>query len=342
MPELLLFGGSGHEDFLGCLTCGEIETRSVWNPVGHYGSYSSSKSVWNAFSQYGDESNPLSPWNEFSESAPAVTDRDGRFYGYFSVNEGHPERTQVEFLVLILDNDEWVRDNLDKVRAAMASNRTTRPLGQEPDARGPFLSKWAYAYKKLKDVSRPAAVPKAASEDSTTAAENTIPAPIAENLRRNSYIGNFSRPASFAISLAEQADRYKRSTDGRVPAQKARPGDSGTAKRNDPTSSLTIEGVVIAEKLRRSSYFGNFSPQLPFAVVSDRSDSPKAAVQDRAGPFVMLKDGSRLDGALQKYENGLAYVLVWNRRGTKLILATIPRSQIHEAGTAEAQQLHRR
>ena len=54
--DLLLLGGSNHDEFLGCLVCNE---------------YSSS-----------------SPWNEYSssDSVPIVVDRQGNFYGYFTIN----------------------------------------------------------------------------------------------------------------------------------------------------------------------------------------------------------------------------------------------------------------
>ena len=113
--ELLLFGGENHDVFLGCLTCGKYDQSSVWNRYGEFGSKYTQSSIWNPYGTFGSKYNRLSPWNRYSNSAPMVVDREGQFYGYFSVNHYHARRTKVEFLVAILDNHEWVLLNLEKV-----------------------------------------------------------------------------------------------------------------------------------------------------------------------------------------------------------------------------------
>lgn len=87
--ELMLFGGAGHDVFLGCLTCSEYDSNSVCNGYGSYGNEYGTSGVWNEYSGFGNEYSPESPWNEYSssKSVPVVVDRDGKFYGYFTINE---------------------------------------------------------------------------------------------------------------------------------------------------------------------------------------------------------------------------------------------------------------
>jgi hypothetical protein len=35
--EILIFGGEGHREFLGCLNCNEFATNSIWNEFSTYG-----------------------------------------------------------------------------------------------------------------------------------------------------------------------------------------------------------------------------------------------------------------------------------------------------------------
>jgi hypothetical protein len=46
--------------------------------------------MWNEFSSpYGNEYSSSSPWNEYSSSnsVPVLVDRQGNFYGYFTINQ---------------------------------------------------------------------------------------------------------------------------------------------------------------------------------------------------------------------------------------------------------------
>ena len=86
--DLLLFGGSNHDEFLGCLVCNEYSSESVCNGYGKYGNEYGS-TMWNEYaSPYGNEYSSSSPWNEYSssDSVPIVVDRQGNFYGYFTIN----------------------------------------------------------------------------------------------------------------------------------------------------------------------------------------------------------------------------------------------------------------
>ena len=87
--ELQIFGGSGHDEFLGCLTCSEFSSDSICNEFGSYGNEFSSSGMFNEFAGFGNEFSAKSPWNEFSTSneIPVLVDKDGKFYGYFTINE---------------------------------------------------------------------------------------------------------------------------------------------------------------------------------------------------------------------------------------------------------------
>ncbi len=86
--DLLLFGGRGHDVFLGCFNCNEFSSESICNEFGAGNSFNSN-SIFNEFGAFGNEFASASPWNEFSTSddVPVLVDRNGNFYGYFTINE---------------------------------------------------------------------------------------------------------------------------------------------------------------------------------------------------------------------------------------------------------------
>ena len=85
--ELLLFGGKEHDVFLGCFNCSEYSPESICNEFGA-GSSFKIDSIFNSFGQFGSEFSSSSPWNEVSSSndVPVLVDRQGGFYGYFTIN----------------------------------------------------------------------------------------------------------------------------------------------------------------------------------------------------------------------------------------------------------------
>lgn len=113
---LLLFAGKDHDKFLGCLNCGLHASASIWNAFGQYGSPYNSDSIWNRYGTWGSPYNSYSPWNKYSTSAPVIVDKDGTFYGYFSANAYLNKRTQINWLVWLLDNYDYVIEHLDEVR----------------------------------------------------------------------------------------------------------------------------------------------------------------------------------------------------------------------------------
>ena len=86
--ELLLFGGYGHDDFLGCYDCSKYDSDSICNKYGTYGSKYSSDSIWNKYGTYGSKYSSSIPWNKYSSGndVPVLVDRSGNFYGYFTIN----------------------------------------------------------------------------------------------------------------------------------------------------------------------------------------------------------------------------------------------------------------
>lgn len=115
---LLLFGGSDHKTFLGCLNCADTSETSVCNDVGQYGSDVAENSIWNEVGPYGSDVSPTSPWDDVSQDAPIIVDNTGKSYGYFSANDVHHDRTRINWLVAILDYFQKTND-LEKTHRKM-------------------------------------------------------------------------------------------------------------------------------------------------------------------------------------------------------------------------------
>ena len=60
--ELLLFGGSGQDEFLGCVDCGEFSSDSICNEFGKYGNEFNTGSISNDFGKYGNSFASQSPY----------------------------------------------------------------------------------------------------------------------------------------------------------------------------------------------------------------------------------------------------------------------------------------
>jgi len=114
--DLLIFGGDNHDEFLGCLNCSEYDSNSVCNGYGSFGNEFSSSGIWNEFAGFGNEFSSDSPWNEFStsKSVPVVVDRDGGFYGYFTINIHRSDA--VEFAPFLKQLFDITDGDLEKVR----------------------------------------------------------------------------------------------------------------------------------------------------------------------------------------------------------------------------------
>ncbi len=84
--DILIMGGSSQDVFLGCLSCNEYSSNSVWNQYGRYG-WQNKYGIWNRFGQHANPYALHSACNQHSRSGPALVDRDGNFYGRLSVNQ---------------------------------------------------------------------------------------------------------------------------------------------------------------------------------------------------------------------------------------------------------------
>ncbi|QPL48900.1 hypothetical protein [Alteromonas sp. B31-7] len=117
--ELLFFGGDGHDEYLGCLTCNETSSESICNGYGTYGNEYSSNGMFNEYAGFGNEYSSESPWNEYStsNSVPVLVDRDGNFYGYFTINDYRSDA--VEFSSDLKKMFEFADGDLEKVRVML-------------------------------------------------------------------------------------------------------------------------------------------------------------------------------------------------------------------------------
>jgi hypothetical protein len=89
--KLMIFGGSGHKVYLGCLNCSEFATDSIKNSFGPHGSSFATESIFNHFGEFGSPFSTESACNEFATDPPVVVDGDGNFYGRLTVNRMNPE-----------------------------------------------------------------------------------------------------------------------------------------------------------------------------------------------------------------------------------------------------------
>ena len=100
--KLMLFGGKGHDVYLGCLNCNKYASDSVLNEYGLNGSSYQPNSIFNDYGQFGSEYSPYSACNDYSADPPVIVDSAGKFYGRLTTNAYHPQRTSnTTFLALV-------------------------------------------------------------------------------------------------------------------------------------------------------------------------------------------------------------------------------------------------
>lgn len=90
----MIFGGEGHKTYLGCLSCSQYATDSVFNEYGSYGSRYSATSLLNAYSEFGSKYSTYSACNPYAADPPVIVDGAGNFYGRLTVNQYHPQVTR--------------------------------------------------------------------------------------------------------------------------------------------------------------------------------------------------------------------------------------------------------
>lgn len=107
-------GGNNNDVYLGCLNCDSYQANSIWNEYGTYGSSYNTNSIWNEYGTYGSEYNNFSPWNSYSSSPPVVVDKDGNFYGHFTINEYTSKRADFQLALTNYEYHEFIRDDVEK------------------------------------------------------------------------------------------------------------------------------------------------------------------------------------------------------------------------------------
>lgn len=111
---LHIYGGSSHKDYLGCLNCSSFDTNSIWNEFGTYGNSFNTNCIWNEYGTYGNEFNQNSPWNAYSNTPPVIVDKDGNFYGYFTLNKYKEDRAEFNLVLIIYEFHDFIKDDVSK------------------------------------------------------------------------------------------------------------------------------------------------------------------------------------------------------------------------------------
>lgn len=120
--ELSLYGGSGHDQYLGCFDCNKYSAESICNKHGLYGSKHSVDSIWNRHGLFGSKHSIDSPWNKYSVSntIPVLVDSDGNFYGYLTINKYRDKA--VDFAGDLADVFDQLDGDLELVRDALCES----------------------------------------------------------------------------------------------------------------------------------------------------------------------------------------------------------------------------
>lgn len=112
--NLHLYGGRNNDVYLGCLNCDSYDKNSIWNEYGTYGNSYNSNSIWNEYGTYGNQYNSYSPWNSYTTNPPVVVDKEGKFYGYFTINQYKAKRAEFSLALTIYKYYEFIRKDVSK------------------------------------------------------------------------------------------------------------------------------------------------------------------------------------------------------------------------------------
>ena len=83
---LYIFGGADHKTFLGCLTCAETSSNSVFNEYSQFGNSFGSNSLYNSFGNFGSKFGNYSACNGYASDPPVVVTAQGEFVGRLTLN----------------------------------------------------------------------------------------------------------------------------------------------------------------------------------------------------------------------------------------------------------------
>jgi len=113
--KLYLYGGHDHLRYLGCLNCDITDEDSIWNKEGEYGSTTGYFSIWNKEGQYGAKHRNYSPWKKISGAPPYILNKKRKFYGVFTADRFSKNRCRIEWIIWILEHEDYVRENFDEM-----------------------------------------------------------------------------------------------------------------------------------------------------------------------------------------------------------------------------------
>lgn len=111
---LHIYGGKSHDVYLGCLNCNNFSGNSIWNELGKYGSSLNANSIWNQYGEYGSDYSQYSLWNSYASYPPVIVDKEGNFYGYFTVNAYKPKRAEFRLALILYKYYEFIREDVDE------------------------------------------------------------------------------------------------------------------------------------------------------------------------------------------------------------------------------------
>ncbi|MDO4764181.1 MAG: hypothetical protein Q4A00_07350 [Flavobacteriaceae bacterium] len=109
---LHIYGGKKHDMYLGCLNCDRNESNSIWNRYGNYGDKYNSNSIWNRYGDYGSRYSDTSPWNKYASNPPVIVDKQGNFYGYFTVDKYKDKRADFDLVLYLYEYYDEIRDDV--------------------------------------------------------------------------------------------------------------------------------------------------------------------------------------------------------------------------------------
>lgn len=84
--KIMIFGGDGHDVYLGCLSCSRYDSDSVFNKYGTFGSRYSPNSILNPYSEFGSKYSNTSACNPYASDPPVIVDDQGNYYGRLTMN----------------------------------------------------------------------------------------------------------------------------------------------------------------------------------------------------------------------------------------------------------------
>jgi hypothetical protein len=94
--KILVFGGPRHQTYLGCLSCSQYDSDSIFNHYSRFGSQYSAESIFNKYGEFGSRYSAYSACNPYASDPPVIVDEAGNFYGRLTVNRYHPQRISNE------------------------------------------------------------------------------------------------------------------------------------------------------------------------------------------------------------------------------------------------------